>query len=222
MNGIIFGLEEECRRRVGTGINPGGERGECRRLGKVRRIDADDEVRPGAHSGCFGRFVGALEVRMISEHDNEVTSGGESEDADAMGIEAPLGSMGTRDAHGLLSVFEIFRVLGEALCNGNPVLGKRAVDADGVEPGADLCSLKVIGKNAITSAGKYDDGDSGIVRCGGGIEREGWLADIGHMSERTTTDQPIGWLGDVGFRPTAVWLRDSLGPKRQSYLLGPA
>jgi hypothetical protein len=119
VDGIVLGLEQEGGWGVGGGIDAARELGEGGRLGEVGGVDADDEVRPGADGGVGCRLVKALEVGVIAEDDYEMTAGGEAEDADAVGVEVPVGGVGADDADRLLGVFEVASVFGKAFFDGN-------------------------------------------------------------------------------------------------------
>jgi len=61
---------------------------------------------------------------------------------------------------------DVAGVVGEMLLDGDAVLDERAVDADGVEPGADFGAFEIVGEDAVASAWEDDDGSAGVV--GGG------------------------------------------------------
>ena len=148
---------------------------------------------------------------MIAEDDDEVASGGEAERADAVGIEVPFGSVSTGDAHGLLRVFEIASVFGVMLLERDAVFDEDAVDADGVEPGADLGAFEIVGEDAVASAGEDNDGGAGVVVCGRGIEGQGGIADVGEVRERLPATRRSVGLGDVGLGGAGVRLGAPLG-----------
>ncbi len=124
------------------------------------------------------------------------------------------------DAHGLLGVFEVGGIVRVTLLDGNAVLDESTVDSDGVEPGADFGAFEIVGQDAVSSAGKDDDGGTGVVGSGRRVKGKRRLADIREMRERPVAYKPIGRFGDIGFGSALVRFRRTVGPKRQGDLLG--
>ena len=124
-------------------------------------------AKSGRALGSFCRLAGALVVGVVAEDGGEMSTGGEAEDADAVGVDVPLGGVRAGDAHGLLRVFEVGGVFGVVLGEGDAVLHQHAGDADGVEPGADFGAFEIVGEDAVASAGKDDD-------CGAGVRGRWW------------------------------------------------
>ena len=88
-------------------------------------------------------------------------SGGKAEDADAIGIDVPLGGVRADDAEGALRVLQgggRFRI-GAGV--GHAVFHQDAGDADGVEPVADFGAFEIDGEDVVAAAGEDDD-------CGAG------------------------------------------------------
>ena len=131
---VVLGLDEEG----GWELRCWGERRAHFAVGAAEPAGVNDHLEVGAGvDGGWGN-VTALEVGVGAEDGGEVGSGGKADDADAVGIDVPLGCVGASDAHGLLRVFEVFGVLGEVSGFGDAVLDEDAGHADGVEPVADF------------------------------------------------------------------------------------
>ena len=211
VDGIVFGLEQKGGRRVGGGVDTTSKFAEGWRVGEVAGVDDEGEVGTGA--GLVRGLAGAFEVGVVAKNYGEVSSGREAEDADAVGIDVPLGGVGTGDAHGLLRVFEVGGVFGVVVREGDAVLDQNAGHADGVEPGADLGAFEVVGKDAVTSSGKDEDGRSS-VRRGRRIDGEAWLADVSEMHQLLSGYERVGGLGDVGLGAVNLCgLRRAVGPE---------
>jgi hypothetical protein len=189
---------------------------------QVGRVDGDDEVGAGTDGGVGGGLAWALEAGVIAEDYDEMPTGREAEDTDAVEVEVPLRGVRAGDAHGLLGILEVGGVVGKVLLDGNTVLGEGAVDPDGVEPGTDLGAFEIVGEDAVASAGEDDDGGSSVAGCRCGVKGQGGLADVGEVLERLATYEAIGGFGDIGFRAAVVWLRGAVGPEREGGLLGVA
>ncbi len=140
-----------------------------------------------------------------------MASGGEAEDADAFGVDVPLGGVGAGDAHGLLGVFEVGGVFREVFFVRDAVLGEDAGDSDGVKPGADFGAFEVVGEDAVASAREDDYGCSGVV-LRGFVDGEGWVADVGEVGERLAFDEAVGGLGDVFWWAFDLVVERSVGP----------
>ena len=148
--------------------------------------------------------------------------GGEAECADAMGVDVPLGGMLAGEAHGLLRVFKVFEALGIVAFVRDAVLHENADDVDGVEPVADLGAFEVVGEDAVSSAGKDDDG-GGCGRARGLVEGEGGLGDVGELRDGAAADEGIGGGEGVVFGTfDGGGFRGAVGPEREGELLGGA
>lgn len=217
VDGIVFGLEQERGWCVRGGIDAAGQLVERWCIGQIAGIDDEREV--GAGTGLVGRLAGAFIVGVIAEDGGEVGSGGEAEDADAVRVDVPLGGVGAGDAHGLLRVFEIGSVFGIVVGEGDTIFDQNAGHADGVEPGADLGAFEIVGKDAITSTGKDEDGCAS-VRRGGRVDGKGRLADVGEMHQLLSGDECVGRLGDVGLGAVDLrGFRCAVGPEGEGYFL---
>jgi hypothetical protein len=217
VDGVVFGLKQEGRRRVRGGVDAMGELVKGWSVREVAGVDDEGEV--GAGAGLVRGLAGTLEVGVVAEDHSEMRAGGEAEDADAVGIDVPLGGVGAGDAHGLLRVFEVSRVLGIVIGEGNAILDQHAGHADGVEPRADLGAFEVIGEDAIASAGEDEDGCAG-VRRGGRVDGERRFADVGEMHQLLSSYERVGGLGDVGLGLVDLrGLRCAVGPEGKGYFL---
>ena len=220
VNGIVLRLKDEGRR---SGCGGNGFGGDGRLVGPVHEIagvEDKGEVGSGADAGVEAAvfFYGCglrCKVGVDAENDGEVGSGGEAEDANAFGVDAPLGGMLAGKAHGLLRVFEVFGLFGEVAVVRNAILHQDTGDVDGVEPGADLCAFEIVGEDLVSSAG--EDDDCGVaVGCGVGfVHGEGGLADIGETDDLATGDERVGGGVRVPFRAFGgAGLGRSVGPER--------
>jgi hypothetical protein len=156
---------------------------------------------------------------MVAENNDQVASCREAKNPNAMGIEFPLNGVRTGDSHGLLRVFKVGCVVRKFLFQGDAVLDERAVDSDGVEPGADFGAFEIVGKNAVASAGKDDDGGTSIVSGQRGIEGKIRLPYVGKVHERLAGNQAVCGFGDIGLRTTGIRLRVAAGPEGERDLL---
>ncbi len=114
VDGVVFGLEEEGGRGVvgGAQVRVGAEddAGFLVRLwnggSEIAGVDDDGEV------WAAGEFIGRVDIGVETlveagaEGGGEMAAGGEAEDADAVGVEVPLGCVGTDEGHRALRVFE--------------------------------------------------------------------------------------------------------------------
>jgi len=147
-------------------------------------------------------------------------SGGEAEYTDAIRVNMPRGRMGPSDAHGLLRVLKVCRVLGIVLGKRHTVLDQHTGDSDGVQPGANLRPFEIVGKDAIASTGEDDDRGAGVDGISRRIDSERRLADIGQMHQALSRHQPVRRLGDVSFGSVDLGgFRRAVGPEGERYLL---
>ena len=218
VEGIVFGLKKKGWRCVGAGVDASRQIIKSRAVGKIGGVEDDDEV--GTCVDLIENIAGALVIGVIAEDDDKMSACREAQCADAFGIYAPLCGVRTGEAHGLLSVLEVCGIFRIVICKGDTILDQHTGDADGVEPGADLDALKIVGEDAVGSAGEDDDGSSGVVVCGRGVEGEVGSADVGEVSERASVDQAVGGLGDVGLGGAGVGLWRAAGPEGNGGLLG--
>src|SRR5215472_1278282 len=107
VNRVVLGLQDKGRRSVRGWVDATRELLKGRSIREITGVYDDDKVGTGADGTLAGRLIGALVFRMVAEHDGEVASGGETEHADAVRIDAPCSGVRARDAHGLLSILEI-------------------------------------------------------------------------------------------------------------------
>jgi hypothetical protein len=112
-----------------------------------------------------------------------VGSGGEAEDADAVGVDLPFGGVLADQAHGALGVFEGCGGFGHVGAGvGDAVLEQDAGDALGVEPVADLGAFEVDGEDVVAAAGEDDDGCAGVLALGR-VEGDGRGGDVAQMND---------------------------------------
>ena len=143
--------------------------------GEVGGVDEDGEVGAGVDVGVDvgggGRGGDVVVVGVGAEEDGEVAAGGEADDADAVGVDVPLGGVGAGEAHGLLGVFEVGGVGGvvAGFASGwDAVFDEQAGHAEGVEPVAGVDAFAVPGEADVASAGKDEGGGAGVVRRAAG------------------------------------------------------
>src|SRR5580658_1280397 len=118
-------------------------------------------------------------------------SGGEAEDADAAGVDVPLGGVGADDSDGSLGVFQGRGGLGHVGAGvGDAIFDQDAGDAFGVEPVADFGAFQVDGQDVVAAAGEDYYGCSSVFAFGR-VEREGGRGDVAQVSERVARDQIV-------------------------------
>src|SRR5277367_4095791 len=98
-----------------------------------------------------------------------MAAGGEADDADAMGIDGPLGGIRSHQAHGALDI-EKFRGVVIAV-RPEAVFEKTRGDSKTIEPAADGDAFAGA-EMRVSTAGTDDDGGAGEFRRGGKIEGE--------------------------------------------------
>jgi hypothetical protein len=91
---------------------------------------------------------------------------------------------------------------------GYAVFDEDAVDAEGVEPVADLSPLYVESEDFVRPAGEDKDGGAGVVSFGG-IEGKGGVGDVGEADVVASGDKVANggvgfWSGMGGFTGSAV------------------
>ena len=127
---------------------------------------------------------------MRAECGGEMRSGGKAKDADAIGIDVPLGGVRADEADGALCVLESgggFRI-GAGVRDA--IFENDAGDAAGGEPVADFGAFEVDGEDVVAAAGKNDD--CGAGGFGGGlIERERGGGDVAETDERFAGDEIV-------------------------------
>ena len=119
-------------------------------------------AKSGRQLGCRRRpgWVEALIV-VRAECGGEMGSGGETEDADAIGIDVPFGGVRADEADGALRVLESGGGFWIGAGVGDAIFEDDACDAAVGEPIANFRAFKVHGENVIAAAGEDDD-------CGAG------------------------------------------------------
>ena len=197
VNGVVFGLGEKGGRSVGAHGELGRERFQVVLRGEIGGIDEDGEIGAATDfvSVVHGVVSALVEIRAGSG--GEMASGGESEHTDALGVDLPFASVVADEADGALGVLEGRGVARSAGAGGHTVLEQGAVDADGVEPAADLGAFEVEGEDVVASAWKDDHGGAGILLFGSAVEREGGGADVAEANQRFAGNQIVGGLGGV-------------------------
>ncbi len=198
VDGIVFGLKDEGRRSVGGDGKIGIEGEVVVFEGEIAGIDDDGEIGAAALGirGVYG-IVEAF-VEMGAESGGEVGSSGKAEDADAVGIEVPIGGAGANDAHGALGVLQSGGGFGIGAGIGDAIFDEDAGDADGGEPVADFGAFKIDGEDVIAAAGKDEDGGAGIITFGR-IDGEGGLGDVAEADEGFAGDEIVFRGGGVNF-----------------------
>ena len=228
MDRIVFGLEEEGGRGELVGGEDGIELGAGGLDGEIAGVEDEGEVGAGVwncagESGDVGRGGGGenvLVVGMRAEEDGEMGAGGEADDADAVGVDVPVGGVGAGEAHGLLGVFEVGGIFWIAAIFWNAVLDEQACHADGVEPVADVEAFAIPGEDAVAAARKDESGGAGVVIVRR-IDAEGGDGDVGEARGAAAADEAVGGLGGVGFgRGGLGGLGCGVRPERESGLLG--
>ena len=143
MHRIIFGLKNERRRGLVSNADFGIGREVLVGEGEVARVDDHSEVRAAAElvSG-IDRNVESL-VEVGSEYSCKVSSGRETEHADAVRINVPLDGVGADDPDGALGILERGRVGGIGSGVGHAIFDQHAADASRVQPVAHLSPLEV-------------------------------------------------------------------------------
>src|SRR5207247_9008417 len=108
--------------------------------------------------------IGAF-VNVRSQGSREVAAGGESEYADALGIEVPFFGVSAHEAHGALGVLQRRNVVFLAGSFRNAVFNDYASDAVFIQPFGDFRSFQVPREYLVGAAGKnYDSGAHVIFR----------------------------------------------------------
>ena len=159
---VVFCLNDEGGRGLGGGMDVELVEVAVFGVGEVAGVDDDGEV--GAAGLLVGGVDGGVEPFVVvgAEGDGEVGSGGEAEDADAVGIDLPFSGVGADQAYGALRVVEGCGGFGHVGAGvGDAVLEQDAGDAFGVEPVADFSAFEVDGENVVSAAGEDDYGCAG-------------------------------------------------------------
>lgn len=223
VDGVVFGLEEKGGRCGGSWLECWVEGIEGWGSGEVAGVDDEGEVGGGIGGGvpqwiCGCAGAGVVGVR--GESYGEMGAGGEAEDADAVAVEMPLGGVGAGDAHGLLGVFEVLHICREVAFFGDAVLDQDAGDVDGVEPGADLGTLEIVGEDGVSAAGE-DNNCGSVGSFGGRVEGEAGFRNVGEPGDPLASGEVVGGLGGVVLGLGDVrgfW--GAAGPEREGLLLG--
>ena len=103
---------------------------------------------------------------MGAQGGGKVSPGGETEYADAMRVDVPLGGTGADEAEGALGILKRGGGFGIRTGIGHAVFDQDAVDAGGVQPIADFGAFEIDGQDAVSAAGKHQDGRAGVVALG--------------------------------------------------------
>ena len=117
-----------------------------------------------------------------------------------MGINVPFSCVGTRDAHRLLDILEIFRVFRKAATLGNSILDHNAIHADRVKPRADLCAFHVVREMLETTSGE-DKCSRACVRCRTSqVRNHAGMANVCNAHGRLAGHHAVGVGGRVDLR----------------------
>jgi len=228
---IVLGLQQERRRSKGVGRVDGIEFGLCWWNGKISRIDDDGEVGPSidwrsALHGNISRCGCALHVvvvRMRGHQHGEIASGGEADDADAIGVQMPLRSMSACDPHRLLRILQVrgvsrivSRVAGRLR---NTILDQKAGHADRVQPLASVGAFGVPGEPNVAPAGK-DQRSGPVAVTHRFVHRDRRNRDIGESDSVMAIGERIRRLGDVSLGLAGLRrFRSSVRPQWHNRLL---
>ena len=166
---VLIGDEQEGRRRV---------RRQLVRDAVGTRVDHDEEIRARTDAiDGIGR-VGIRRYRVESNHRDHLAAGGETHDADAIGVDPPFGGAAAHQAQGPLSILARMYVdrVWRALFAREAVLQGEGSDTYAVEELGGLDALGVEDKFAVSAARadhhrgaggllfrRQEDGDRGIV-----------------------------------------------------------
>ncbi len=204
---VVFGGGEEDGRQAGGRGEGGVEVG----LGGVERevggVDEDSEVGAGGEfewgvgSGGGGGDVGVVGVG--GEQGGEVAAGGEADDADAGGVEVPVGGVGAGEADGLLGVFEVGVAL-RVVRLGDAVLDEQAGHAEGVQPVAGGGAFLGPGEVGVASAGE-DDGCRAVVVVVRRVDGERGDGDVGEAGGDVAGGEAGDGLAAVGLGLGGLW-----------------
>jgi hypothetical protein len=135
-------------------------------------------------------------LEVGAELGDEIAASGEADDADAVWVNVPGVGVLADEAHGSLSVLQSGGVFREWTGVGDSVFDEDAVDADGVEPAADLGALDIESEDFVGAAGEGEDGGAGVVSFSG-VKGEGGIRDVGEPDVVATGDEVAD--GGVGF-----------------------
>src|SRR5579872_3125356 len=177
MDGIVFGLNDKGRRSFFGRMDFWVGRHVLFGEGEVAGVYDDGEV--GAAALGVGGVDGWVEALIVvrAERGGEMGSGGKAEDADAIGVDVPIGCVGADEAHGALGVlqsgggFWIWAGIGDAIFQND------AGDAFAREPVADFGAFEIDREDVVAAAGEDDDGGAGGLG-GGLVERDRWCGDV--------------------------------------------
>ena len=167
-------LRRRLKRRVDLSIRAGGP------------TWIDDHLKVGPRIDRGRRNAFTLEVWMSTENRGKMRSGGEANNADAVGIDLPLRCVNARKTHSLLRVFKVFDIFRVVSVLWNPVLHEHARYAERIEPIANLCALDTDREADVAASGKNQRGCASVLRRIGRIDGEVGLADVGDASSGFT------------------------------------
>jgi hypothetical protein len=214
---VILGLKQERRR----GLQIGLKRRVHIAIGAVKPAGINDhlEIRTGLDGGC--RNVLSLKIGMSAEDRSKMRPSREANNADAVRIDMPLGSVSSSETHGLLRVFQVFDIFRKVTLFRHAILHQNTSHTKGVEPIANLCSLKIVGKPDITSARKNKRSSAIVLRWIRRVDRKARFTDVCNANGLTARDNPVGICSRINLRPNHLrGLRVAIGPKEQRLLLG--
>ena len=166
---IIRVVDEEHRRKI---LQRKEFRGNLTVLFKIGGIDRNGEIRPCAdlvdiidgRVGLFIEFAGGANGQMAA--------GGKSHDADAIGIDAPFGGVGTDLANGALRILE-----GALAVVGATIFKNDGGHAVGGEKFRDFRAFEIPCEDAVAAARADDHAWGGFCSVLRGIEIQRRFAD---------------------------------------------
>lgn len=226
VDGVVFGLDKDGGRSAAVGMKVQIVEEAVLGVGEVAGIDDHGEVRAAAL--LIGGVDGVVEAFLVVSADGggEVTSCGEAEDADALGVDVPLGRVSTDDAEGALCILEggigfgigaSAGVLG--ISAGDAVFDEDAGNAGFVEPVADFGAFEIDGQDAVAPAGEdYDCGAGGFAFRR--VENQRGHGDIAEPDERLAGDEVVGRFAGVDFRAEVGGAGGSAGPELERGVAG--
>jgi len=199
MHRIILSLDDERRRGLSADVDIRVGREVLISEGEVAGINDDGEVRAATQlvSGINGIVKTLIEVG--AERSGKMAAGGEAENADALRVNVPIGSMGADNSESPLGILEGSRGFGIGPGIGHAVLEQDASDARGVEPVTHFGAFKVDGQDVVTASGKDYNGGAGVV-ARGRVESEGRRGNVAETDERLAGDEVVLGSRGVDFR----------------------
>ena len=143
-------------------------------------VDEGLEVGAGAGvvDGVWG--VGFAGVGLHGGEGGEFATGGEADDADAVGFDVPFGGAGADDAEGAAGVGHgvVLDGVGAVGFAGEAVFEDESGDAAGLEPFGEGATFMAEAEFFVAAAGADDDGGAGGLGGVGEVEGEAGVVDV--------------------------------------------